>query len=148
MGQILAPATDSIMGAVPKERAGIGSAMNDTTRQIGGALGIAVLGSIMASRYGSVIGSSLRDLPDDLVGRVGNSINEARTVALDDADGQAHADRILTASHRAFLSGMRLAMLAAAAVVTIAMLAVLRWLPARAEDEMAEEALSGQPATS
>jgi MFS family permease len=127
MGQIHTPATDSIMGAVPKERAGIGSAMNDTTRQIDGALGIAVLGSVMASRYGSLIGSSLADLPTDLVARVENSITEARTVAL-------------TESHGAFLSGMHLAMLAAAGVVGVAMVAVLRWLPARAHDDV--EAIS------
>jgi hypothetical protein len=126
--------------------------MNDTTRQIGGALGIAVLGSIMASRYGSLIGSSLGDLPADVVGRVQNSINEARTVALNDPDGRAYADRILNESHHAFLSGMHLAMLAAAAVVGIAMFAVLRWLPARAHDEVVgvvtDPVLSDQPATS
>src|SRR5262249_40660111 len=46
-----APATESIMGSLPREKAGIGSAMNDTTRQVGGALGVAVLGSITAASY-------------------------------------------------------------------------------------------------
>jgi MFS transporter, DHA2 family, multidrug resistance protein len=135
MGQVLAPATDSIMGAVPKERAGIGSAMNDTTRQIGGALGIAVLGSILTSRYGSVITSKLADLPASVVDRVENSVSEARIVARSDPDAAAYADRIVSTSHDAFLSGMHIAMLAAAAVVAIAAVAVLRWLPARAADE-------------
>ena len=51
MGMVGPPVTESIMGSVPKERAGVGSAVNDTTRQVGGALGVAVLGSIFASRY-------------------------------------------------------------------------------------------------
>ncbi|ONH61550.1 hypothetical protein CcI49_04795 [Frankia sp. CcI49] len=50
MGLTLGPATSSIMSSVPRERAGVGSAMNDTTRQVGGALGVAVLGTILSSR--------------------------------------------------------------------------------------------------
>ena len=49
MGLAMAPATDSIMGSLPPEKAGVGSAMNDTTREIGGALGVAILGSITAA---------------------------------------------------------------------------------------------------
>ena len=55
MGLAMAPATDSIMGSLPPEKAGVGSAMNDTTREIGGALGVAVMGSITSSVYGSRI---------------------------------------------------------------------------------------------
>ena len=55
MGNVMAPATDSIMGSLPRSKAGVGSAMNDTTRQVGGAVGVAVLGSILTSRYSSQI---------------------------------------------------------------------------------------------
>ena len=55
MGMTMAPTTDSIMGSVPRDRAGVGSAVNDTTRQTGGALGVAVLGSIAATQYNSHI---------------------------------------------------------------------------------------------
>ena len=58
MALAMAPATDSIMGSLPRERAGIGSAVNDTTRQVGGALGVAILGSITASSYHNAIDSS------------------------------------------------------------------------------------------
>ena len=51
MGCVMAPATESIMGSLPREKAGVGSAMNDTTRQMGGALGVAVIGSILAAIY-------------------------------------------------------------------------------------------------
>ena len=47
MGAVMAPATDSVMGAVPEAKAGVGSAMNDVTRQVGGALGVAVIGSLI-----------------------------------------------------------------------------------------------------
>ena len=53
MGCVMGPATASVMGAVPKEKAGVGSAMNDVTRQVGGSLGTAVIGSLVASFYGS-----------------------------------------------------------------------------------------------
>ena len=49
MGLAGAPATESIMGSLPPERANIGSAVNDTTRELGGALGVAVVGSIVSS---------------------------------------------------------------------------------------------------
>src|SRR6266545_4985144 len=60
MGLTMAPATESIMGSLPPAKAGVGSAMNDTTRQVGGALGVAVLGSILAAGYGAAIQPTLR----------------------------------------------------------------------------------------
>ena len=57
MGLVMAPATESIMGSLPRAKAGVGSAVNDTTRQVGGALGVAVIGSVMTSMYGSRGGS-------------------------------------------------------------------------------------------
>ena len=60
MGLAGAPATESIMGSLPPERANIGSAVNDTTRELGGALGVAIVGSIMSSLYAT------HGLPDDV----------------------------------------------------------------------------------
>ncbi len=51
MANVMAPATESIMGSLPRAKAGVGSAVNDTTRQMGGALGVALLGSLLASVY-------------------------------------------------------------------------------------------------
>ena len=59
MGLVMAPATESIMGSLPRAKAGVGSAMNDTTRQVGGALGVAVVGSVMLSVYGGRVGDAL-----------------------------------------------------------------------------------------
>ena len=59
MGLVMAPATESIMGSLPRAKAGVGSAMNDTTRQVGGALGVAVVGSVMLSTYGGRVGDAI-----------------------------------------------------------------------------------------
>jgi MFS family permease len=61
MGLVVTPATDSVMGAVPRENAGVGSAMNDTTREVGGALGVAAMGNVLAAGFGgSIAGSPAR----------------------------------------------------------------------------------------
>jgi EmrB/QacA subfamily drug resistance transporter len=59
LGLITAPATEAIMGVVPTEKAGVGSAVNDATRLFGAALGVAVLGSIAASLYGRQLGATI-----------------------------------------------------------------------------------------
>ena len=60
LGVALTPATESILGALPRDQAGVGSAVNDTTREVGGTLGVAVLGSIMATLYGDKVVDALR----------------------------------------------------------------------------------------
>jgi DHA2 family multidrug resistance protein-like MFS transporter len=82
MGVTVAPATGSIMSAVPLNKAGVGSAVNDTTREVGGALGIAVLGSIANSVYRSEIDSSvLAALPTEAADAAGESIGAAMQIA-------------------------------------------------------------------
>ena len=61
MGLAGAPATESIMGSLPPARANIGSAVNDTARELGGALGVAIVGSIMSSLYGGALGDEIAD---------------------------------------------------------------------------------------
>src|SRR5207237_5998691 len=86
MGITAAPVTESIMGSLPPSRAGVGSAVNDTTRQTGGALGVAVLGSVFAARFHASIGS-LRFLPERSrnPGResIGTALQTARTLGGD-----------------------------------------------------------------
>lgn len=82
MGITVAPATGSIMSAVPINKAGVGSAVNDTTREVGGALGIAVLGSIANSAYRAEIdGDVLARLPSDAADAAGESIGAATQIA-------------------------------------------------------------------
>jgi EmrB/QacA subfamily drug resistance transporter len=86
LGLITAPATEAIMGAVPKEKAGVGSAVNDATRLFGAALGVAVIGSVAASLYASHLHSSIpHDLPLRAAlaakGSVGGALVAARGLA-------------------------------------------------------------------
>ena len=63
MGMAMAPATESVMGSLPVEKASVGSAVNDTTRTTGGALGVAILGSLLASRYRGDMDEAVSGLP-------------------------------------------------------------------------------------
>jgi EmrB/QacA subfamily drug resistance transporter len=139
MANVMAPATESIMGSLPREKAGVGSAVNDTTRQVGGAVGVALLGSLLASRYGSSIDSSLDDagLSSSLLDRIGGNIQGGLSVGRQ--TGGPLGDRIISASDAAFLSGMHLAVLVAAGITLLAAVGVFLWLPARAV--MADDAV-------
>lgn len=73
LGIVTGPVTDSIMSSVPSSEAGAGSAVNDTTREVGGALGIAVLGSVLFSKYGEIVSDKL-----DSYGPIVNTLVTAR----------------------------------------------------------------------
>src|SRR5919204_18616 len=77
MGWVAGPATDSVMGAVPEEKSGVASAMNDVTRQVAGALGTAVIGSLITSFYGANVADSIAGLPAE----AGDSIGQANAIA-------------------------------------------------------------------
>ena len=83
MAMTIPTMTGSIMSAVPMGKAGVGSAMNDTTRELGGALGVAVLGSLVASRYDSRLSPALDLLPASLRGEAGESLAGALHAAAD-----------------------------------------------------------------
>ena len=74
MGLAMAPATEAIMGSLPKAKAGIGSAMNDVVREVGGTLGVAVLGSIVSTSYASGMDDADRRLPDDAAEAASDSV--------------------------------------------------------------------------
>jgi EmrB/QacA subfamily drug resistance transporter len=127
MALAMSPMTASIMSAVPTRRAGMGSAMNDATREFGAALGVAVLGSIAASRYGSQIASAITGLS----GADQVTATSSIAGALDVAARQPEPQRtVLTdAAHSAFLTGMHLAVLIGAALAITAAVIVYRYLP-------------------
>lgn len=118
MGITVAPGTGSIMAAVPLNKAGVGSAVNDTTREVGGALGIAVLGSIANSVYRSEIDDDVvASLPPDAGELAGESIGAAVAIAQ-----QAPAEvggRLSVAAGEAFTSAFSTSLLSAAAVAGI-----------------------------
>ena len=144
MGSAMAPATDSIMGSLPLAHAGVGSAVNDTTRQVGGALGVAVLGSLLTSGYGAHMDGHLSRLPDHAASLAHDQVAGAAAVA-DRIGGQAGA-ALNAAAHSAFISAMDTTVLVAAAVAFTGALLAALFLPAR-ESKSAEPEWSGAPAT-
>jgi EmrB/QacA subfamily drug resistance transporter len=128
MGTAMAPATDSIMGSLPLAKAGVGSAMNDTTRQIGGALGVAILGSVLASSYSSSMAPAVASLPPQAAAQASDSIGGAVGVAAQLGDA---GTALLRAAMSSFIDGMQTAVWVAAAVALLG--AILTWLflPAR-----------------
>ena len=129
MGTAMAPATESIMGSLPLAKAGVGSAMNDTTRQIGGALGVAILGSILASSYGNAMAPVVANLPAEAAQIAGDSIGGA--VAVASQIGEAGA-QLVDAASAAFIGGMEIAVWVAAGVVLLGAVITYLFLPARA----------------
>ena len=130
MGLTMAPATESIMGSLPLAKAGVGSAMNDTTRQVGGALGVAIIGSVLSSVYGSRITEAFTGkLPDAAVETARSSLGGALAVA--DKAGPAGAD-IATLARSAFVDAMHGGAIVAAVAAGIGAFVVLFFLPAHA----------------
>jgi Na+/melibiose symporter-like transporter len=132
---VMAPATDAIMGSVPLAKSGVGSAVNDTTRQSGGAVGVAVIGSVFASIYGSQIADAARGrpVPPAALEAAKDSVGAALQIAAQ-IPGQLGREIAATAKS-AFLDGMAAGLYVGAGVALIGALIVMIWLPARARSE-------------
>jgi EmrB/QacA subfamily drug resistance transporter len=113
MGLAMTPATAAVTDALPKDKQGVGSAMNDLSRELGGALGIAVLGSILQSAYRNHL--SLPGLPPAAVGRARESLALASRLG----------PRVAHNAETAFVDGMQYALLGGAAAVLLAAIGVL-----------------------
>jgi hypothetical protein len=134
MGLTSAPATEAIMGVVPEAKAGVGSAVNDAIRLLGGTLGVAVIGSVYASLYASRLDSALpAGSPATVVRAAHGSVGGALAVAgkLAHAGHPALASAIHNATSSAFFDGFRAANLVAAGVAAAGAVMALALLPAR-----------------
>jgi EmrB/QacA subfamily drug resistance transporter len=151
----MSPMTAAIMSAVPPRRAGAGSAMNDATRELGAALGVAVLGSIAASRYGSGISNAIAPLTPADQSAARTSLGAAlQTASHLPSDLAAH---VTSAANQAFVSGIHVAAFSGACLAAGAAMMVWRFLPHRiaqhgalaspaaAAEDAAELALAGVP---
>ncbi len=149
MGNVMAPATESIMGSLPRSKAGVGSAVNDTTRQVGGAVGVAVLGSILTSHYTSQVTSALRGaVPPDVLAHVRNNVGQAVSVGQKLRVGNVpYAGQVVDTAKSSFVSGMHISVFMAAVATLIAAVGVLIWLPARAPDDHRSPASRDTPAS-
>jgi EmrB/QacA subfamily drug resistance transporter len=130
-GLIIAPATSSVMAALPRERAGVGSATNSSALQVGGALGVAVIGAVLATRYqggmahvlaGHTVPVAARNA---ILGSIGGALAVARIA------GGSLGAALTSAARQAYVAGMDLSLAVGAAVVAASALLVVVALPAR-----------------
>lgn len=129
MALTMSPMTTGLMASVPRNRAGMGSAMNDTTRELGGALGVAVLGSLLGGRYTSGVDDVASRLPDDVADQVRGGIGAVRGLIDQGVISGEAADRLLAQARQAFVDGQSLAAITAAGVVLVAAVFSYRYLP-------------------
>ncbi len=132
MGFTMAPATESIMGSLPKEEAGVGSAMNGTTIQVGGALGVAVLGSILDQRYRADMAQkgAIYHIPGNIVHLASSSLGAALAIAAHIGGHLGREFALLAQS--SFVRGVNLADAVGVAVSLVGVLVALIFLPASA----------------
>src|SRR6185503_13663181 len=128
MANVMPPATESVMSALPREKAGVGSAVNNTIRQVGGALGIAILGSVLSAVYRGQMSDSVAALPERVRDVASESISGAYGVAAQ--AGPAGAGLIRSAND-AFVTSMHWAAGGSVVVALIGIAVVLAWLPRR-----------------
>jgi EmrB/QacA subfamily drug resistance transporter len=153
MGLTSAPATEAIMGVVPKAKAGVGSAVNDATRLLGGTLGVAVLGSVYASLYASRLTAALPSgLPATAARPAHESVGAALTAAskLGSTGHPVLASAVHDAASAAFFNGFHAANYVAAGVAAAGAVMALWLLPAQptvGNDDTAEVRALGSPAT-
>jgi hypothetical protein len=131
LGSTTAPATESIMGSLSVGKAGVGSAVNDTTRELGGTLGVAVIGSVFSSVYVSSLGggAAFESLPAEAKAATEDSIIAGARVAASLGD---RAPQLMGEVSNAFLSGLSVACIVVGGVAAAGALFALRFLPARA----------------
>jgi EmrB/QacA subfamily drug resistance transporter len=140
MANVIPPATESIMAAVPRDRPGVGSAVQNTVRQVGGALGVAVLGSLIASVYRRHIGPALTDLPAGVRDAASTSISGAYGAA-----GGPFAQRLTKSANDAFVTAMHWAAATSAVVALLGVGVVLVWIPRRSASIPAPASGTSEP---
>jgi EmrB/QacA subfamily drug resistance transporter len=139
MGLTSAPATESIMGAISRAKAGVGSAVNDTTRLVGGTLGVAVIGSLYASVYASRLTATMpAHIPGPIVSIAHQSAGAAYTAAGQIAalGHPALAQALQHAAANAFLRGLTVSALVAGAVAAAGAILAVLFLPAQPAQPM------------
>ncbi|MBV7242369.1 MFS transporter [Streptomyces sp. MW-W600-10] len=128
MGLAMTPSTEAITGALPRERQGVASALNDVTREFGTALGVALLGALLSSGYRGAIDSRLADVPDGPA----DSAREGVANAVEAANGAGpYAQELIRVARQSFVDGWQDAMWAGVAVMAALFLHVLVRGPVR-----------------
>jgi MFS family permease len=121
-GLAMTPSTEAITSSLPREQQGVASALNDLSRELGAALGIALLGGVLVAGYQSAITGRLSGVPEELAATAREGI--ANATAISQRAG-AHAEQILAAANDAFIAGWQQAMWVGVAVMIVLVIFVL-----------------------
>ncbi len=150
MGTMMAPSTEAVMGAVPPEHAGVGSAMNDVTRQVGGAFGVAIIGSALTSLYASRVSDAISS-----VAGLSEALSESAAEAAKDSIGAATniaaqlppqlGEPFAEAVRQAFTDAFGMAVLVGVVLSLIGSVLVFRFMPAK-EQSYGDEPAEPEPA--
>ncbi|HEY4022432.1 MAG TPA: MFS transporter [Pseudonocardiaceae bacterium] len=111
LGAVMAPTTEAVMGSLPVETSGAGAAVNNAMRQVGGVLGVAVLGSVLSTVYSSNVAPKLATLPPPVRDAATASAEATRVVA-----AKVHAPQLISAANDSFVHSMHVATVVGAAV--------------------------------
>ncbi|WP_238012212.1 MFS transporter [Dactylosporangium sp. AC04546] len=128
MANVMPPATEAIMSALPREKAGVGSAVSNTIRQVGGALGVAALGAVISSYYRDGMDSAADGLPAAAQHVARESISGAYGVA--EQAGPA-GGALIGQANDAFMSAMHYASVGSAVFAVLGAVVALIWLPGK-----------------
>jgi hypothetical protein len=133
----MAPATEAVMGSLPRAKAGVGSAINDTTRQVGGALGVAIIGTIVSSVYAARVAdlSGVFGLSTAETAQAESSLGGAQQVAGTLGDS---APSFVDAVNNGFVDALSIGLRMSAVAVVIAAVVAWKFLPSRAHDPFGE----------
>jgi predicted MFS family arabinose efflux permease len=131
MSHVFAPCTAVVMAAVSRVRAGAGSAVNNTVRHVGGALGVAMIGSLISSVYRANVTPALGALPAAARERAGESLGATRAAVAVAAASGRHVDGVLPAAREAFMHAMHWASFTSACVAVLSAVVILLFMPAR-----------------
>ena len=129
-----APSTTAILSVLPPDKAGVGSAINDTTRELGGTLGVAVIGSVFSSVYGPKFVAAVKGLaiPAPALGAAKSSVGAAFEVAR--RAGEPATQIITVAAKTSFVSGFQVGCIVSGGVVVLAAALAAALLPNKASD--------------
>jgi Na+/melibiose symporter-like transporter len=128
MANVMPSATETIMSALPREKAGVGSAVSNTIRQLGGALGVAGLGAVLASSYRTHLGTATDGLPPAAASAAKESISGAYGVA---EHAGAAGPALMQHANDAFITAMHTASIGTTIFALLGAAVALIWLPGK-----------------
>src|SRR5438552_6511800 len=138
MANVMAPGTGAVMGAVPEAKAGVGSAMNDLLRQLGGALGVAVIGSVINTVYRDRMTDAVTGLPPAASAAAHDSVGAAVTIG--NQVGGPAGDALTAVARTSFVGSLGTAAIVAAGVAVATAVFVVRTMPSPAHEPRPETA--------